>query len=116
MGERFNNCCAVPNAKRSGVGYGTAVVFTFSASLAGGTMSKETVRITIGDLQPVGVGFRADPLFLRAASSQGHRAQRHARHKQAFHPRADHGERPCQLLDHVLSPIPAKPRAARKEH
>ena len=25
-------------------------------------------------------------------------------------------ERPCQLLDHVLSPIPAKPGAARKEH
>ncbi|WP_188563936.1 transposase, partial [Hymenobacter frigidus] len=25
-------------------------------------------------------------------------------------------ERPCQLLDHVLSPIPAKPGATRKEH
>ena len=25
-------------------------------------------------------------------------------------------ERPCQLLDQVLSPIPAKPGATRKEH
>lgn len=25
-------------------------------------------------------------------------------------------ERPCQLLDHVLTPIPAKPGATRKEH
>ena len=24
--------------------------------------------------------------------------------------------RPCQLLDHVLTPIPAKPGATRKEH
>ena len=25
-------------------------------------------------------------------------------------------ERPCQLPDHVLTPIPAKPRATRKKH